>query len=499
MPRRTYEEEMGDLLAGGPSTGGADPYQGLTGGIKPAPNTPLTPMPVLPTPVSPTSPQHSVGFMNPGQPGLPVLPSLGGPHQSINPGVIPFPFPRPGEHLNALAQKAINPEGAAVPVTGTLPSQLESAPMAAGAQPEAPTMAAEKWKAQPSDIHSLFQKYLGRQATAEELSRYSNVDSTYYKKIQAMLAEQGAAQQATPAATPPATETPAGPQNWASMDYRDTNNIRSYFQSRGLSGDVLERVVGTWAQYRSQPWANDTDYFFRRMAAEEELGGGGTGPGGGSEFVDHWGSMLESQVGSYSAAAKERAAALAKLYRERAASLNGPAYNSGDEANMRAQAFDQLERRRQETLKNDRENVYARGFAPTSGLVRDATNQTNQSFEGIRTGIESNMLQAKFDETNRRKDQAMQLEALATEALNGGDLSAIQQLGLPLSLMNTRQQNATQLYGMSNAGNSSSIGHMLQLLQMGQNNQNQNNANGANNANGIGQLIATLIGALGGK
>ena len=102
-----------------------------------------------------------------------------------------------------------------------------------------------------------------------------------------------------------------------------------------------------------------------------------------------------------------RATDFAGTLRSRASDLNKTPYSSGDEAVMRAKAFDQLERRRQQTLQNQRENIYARGFAPTSGLVTDAENRTNDQFEGARTTIESDLLNNAIQEAQRRKDKAV--------------------------------------------------------------------------------------------
>lgn len=283
----------------------------------------------------------------------------------------------------------------------------------------------------------------------------------------------------------------------ASTNWGDPSNIDGFFRSRGITDQTqLDRLRNTWTGYYNQFGSRDPGYFWQRIQQENDLIGGpqnSTFAGSGGEFNDYWGSTLEGLIQQYLGNSTGRATELANTYRARAKELRDqPAYTSQDEAAIQAKAYDQLERRRQETLKNKREQVYARGFAPTSGLVGDAENNVNTQFEQARTGISSDILRAQLDETNRRKDAALQLEALATEALNGGDLSAIQATGLPLQLMDTRQNSALNTFNSSNGGN---IGSILSMLLNSAGNQQQNNQqNSANNWSGIGGLLQLLGG-----
>lgn len=88
-----------------------------------------------------------------------------------------------------------------------------------------------------------------------------------------------------PAPTPTTPTTPTGTYD-ATTDYSDPNNIRGFFQSKGITDPAqLDRLVNTWSTYRQQPaFANDLPYFFQRMSQEDDLtgnhvpaGGGGTG------------------------------------------------------------------------------------------------------------------------------------------------------------------------------------------------------------------------------
>jgi hypothetical protein len=258
--------------------------------------------------------------------------------------------------------------------------------------------------------------------------------------------------------------------------YVDENGWGSHVQLIGSKSDKIRLPDG------------------RVVDAVQAAGAGGQTPqwlveNGGREFDDPWGGALEDLVREYLGDTRQRAEQLAGQYRTRAEELRQPAYTSAEEQAIRARSFDQLERRRQETLKNERERVYARGFAPTSGLVAGAERSTNENFENVRGAIESNLVQSAIDETQRRRDAALQLEALATEALNGGDLGAIQATGLPLTLMNTRQNNALNLYNAT--GNP--LNSIMAILAAGQGQQGVQNQNNQNNMAGLGYLIDLLF------
>lgn len=273
------------------------------------------------------------------------------------------------------------------------------------------------------------------------------------------------------------------------------STITDFFRSRGLTDPAqLERLQRDWMGWWNQWGSRDPEYFWRRIQQEDDLiGGPQNSQFRGNEFIDPWGSTLEQLVSGFLGNSRKRAEELANTYRSRAKELRDtPAYSAQDEAALQAKAYDQLERRRQETLKNKREQVYARGFAPTSGLVTGAENDVNTTFEQARTGIASDILRAQLDETNRRKDAALQLEALATEALNGGDLGAIQATGLPLQLMNTRQNSALNLFNSTNSNNMAQL--LSLILNSAGNNQQNNQNNAANNWSGVGGLLGMLGG-----
>lgn len=292
--------------------------------------------------------------------------------------------------------------------------------------------------------------------------------------------------------------------DWSTQNFAGNPDlVRQYYQSRGVTpaGTSPDYWAGKWNELvqRGQQ-LGQSDYAYQRLqAADEFLPNqdprnspfyyGGAQPGG--EFNDRWGSTLENLVNGYVNNSKQRAEQLAGTYRTRANELRAPAYSNQEDAALQAKAFDQLERRRQETLKNRRESVYLRGFAPTSGIVQGEDKNVNDAFEQARTGISSDLLRAQLSEAEDRRNRATQLEALATEALNGGDLGAIQATGLPLQLMSNRQNAAQQVLNSSNQ--SSQLLSLLLSSALGQQNRNQNNQ--ANNMAGLGQILQVLFGS----
>jgi hypothetical protein len=300
--------------------------------------------------------------------------------------------------------------------------------------------------------------------------------------------------------TAPASKSPAPAQSFGpTTDWSNPETVSAYFASRGVT------PAGTSPSYWANLWTgggkNDPNYFFQRLQNADEFGGAGSGGTGGGEFDDKWGSTLESLVSKFlgksddaAANAKKNAADLADILNKRAADLQQPAFSTGDEAVLRARSSDALEQRRQQTLKNNREQIYLRGFEPTSGIATASDIATNRDFDSARTAIDSNLLQSEMTESQRRKDQATELQALAEQALNGGDTSAIQYyagqlVGAqdPLNLEHSREADA--LAASNPGGASSALSSILSLISSGNGAAaNQGNTNAANASN----LVALL-------
>src|SRR5574343_482078 len=129
--------------------------------------------------------------------------------------------------------------------------------------------------------------------------------------------------------------------------------IKAYGRSRGV--ELTDQQAGYW----TTQWANlmretpnDPSYAQMRLSLANEWTPANERYMAGSEFTDPWGGTLEQLVQSFLGNSRERATNLANTYRSRAKELRDtPAYSAQDEAAIQARAYDQLERRRQETLK----------------------------------------------------------------------------------------------------------------------------------------------------
>ena len=259
-----------------------------------------------------------------------------------------------------------------------------------------------------------------------------------------------------------------------------------------------------------------------------------------TEFTDPWGSQMEGLTSDYirkllsspnrdalnqyvqelvagKSQAKQRAGQFADSLGGRVEQLRGPAFDEQQIAALRTGATDAFERRRQETLKNEREKVYLRGFEPTSGLVQGAEQEVNRNFEQGRTQIEGDLLRSQIDQTTQNQRYADQLEALIQDALTGGDVTALGYSAQVADIENKRQQDdlarqreaigATQnplalianRLGLANSTLSlsspaQSSQSYLQLLNAltGQNAMNSQNSNAQ--WQGIAQLLDVLLG-----
>ncbi len=280
--------------------------------------------------------------------------------------------------------------------------------------------------------------------------------------------------------------------------------------------------------------------------------GGGTGqgggrydpsapyPGGGAEFDDPWGQNLERLTGNRltelgqnaqtpnleqfmkmllekQQTGQDRAGAFANTVRTRAEELRQDPYTDQQADAMRTKAMDQLNRRRQDTLRNRREEVYARGFEPTSGLVRGEEQQVNTGYDDARNQIDSDLLMNSIDEGYRRKNQALDLEGLAQNALRGGDIDTLQMLAqrsqlenqqytqnedrrrealttasLPLNLMDRRSGLAISALNAGQDGQDP-LSSILQLLNYQQQNDALAQQGRNNNMQGFGTLAQVLM------
>lgn len=206
-----------------------------------------------------------------------------------------------------------------------------------------------------------------------------------------------------PAPNPGVPTTYGAQTNWA-----DPNNLRGYFQSRGINDpSQLDRLVGTWTGYHQQFGAKDPNYFWTRIQAENDLIGGpqnspfrsndGTQAGApsSSPFIQKIREMLMRRMGQASQPVTE-----------------------GDptiEASVGAAKL-QGERTNEQTRKALAERLYASG----QGTVD--TNAINQgamaSEERLATGLGTLRAQMMQQEVQRRSQE---LQTLLQQAIASGD------------------------------------------------------------------------------
>lgn len=223
---------------------------------------------------------------------------------------------------------------------------------------------------------------------------------------------------------------------------------------------------------------------------------------------------LMQQLQAQQAVNKQRAGDLASKWGSRVTELQQPLLTQPQVVQQRAMAENNLLGSRDAALANARANQSARGFAPTSGLADDAARQINENASNQQGQIEARLQQGNIGTDEARRNEATQLQGLITQALNGGDATALQEQAQTADLENqlyqTDQQRQTQQLataqipvdltntGFHNASSAISspngaFGSLMPLLQMamtGQNNQfNQANSQ----ASGLSQIIQQLL------
>ncbi len=222
-------------------------------------------------------------------------------------------------------------------------------------------------------------------------------------------------------------------------------------------------------------------------------GGGGTGAGAGTTFndpayqalnalaqsriaalsqpqsfpqLDQLTAMLTAQQAQANANAQTEAGQL----NARATQLQQPLMTDANVVQQHALASNNLIGSRDAAIKNAQASLAARGIAPTSGLALDQANQVNQNYSNQQGNIDAQLQQANITTDENRRNEATQLQQLATQALQGGNVTALQEQAQNADLEN-------QLYGINQ-------NRQLQQLAAAQipvdlTNQAFSNANGA--------------------
>lgn len=155
--------------------------------------------------------------------------------------------------------------------------------------------------------------------------------------------------------------------------------------------------------------------------------------------LDSYMQMLQQQE----ARTRQRAQDFATQLQSRIGQLQQPLLTDANVANQRALASNSLLAQRDATLKNQRERRFAAGFEPTSGLLAGDERSTNESYNNRQASIDAQLQAQQIAGDENRRNQAVNLQGLASQALQGGDLGALQNAAT-LSDLENQQFNLEQ-------------------------------------------------------
>lgn len=389
--------------------------------------------------------------------------------------------------------------------------------------------------------------------TQQEVSQWgNNVDDQYLSKINGTI-NRWWAQQQQGAAAPAGSSTPAAPSLSA------TDFIRQYQQQHpGGAQQGVQPVLDAMKaagytnvapfMYGGNPSHNEISLDgqkFKVLGAEDSPNAywytGGPDGGGSTGFADPaYGQLaglaqqrlaalqnplnfpaLNEYMASLNkdrAVAQQRAQDFAGQLAGRVKQLQAPLLTDANVANQRAMASNALLASRDAALKNTKERRYASGFAPTSGLLAGDERAVDEQYNNRQATIDATLQSQMIQGDEQRRNQATQLQGLMTQALRGGDISALQNqatmsdlenqmfnmdqnrqreilttANVPVDLTNMGFANANSAAG--GAGNG--LGGLMQLLQMANSQQGLQQGQSAQNMQGTAFLVQMIMKALG--
>lgn len=223
---------------------------------------------------------------------------------------------------------------------------------------------------------------------------------------------------------------------------------------------------------------------------------------------------LMQQLQAQQAVNKQRAAALAGQWGTRVTELQQPLLSQPQVVQQRALASNNLLDSRDAAIANAKANQSARGFAPTSGLASDQARQINENATNQQAQIDARLQQGNISTDESRRNEATQLQGLITQALNGGDATALQEQAQMADLENqlyqTDQQRQTQQLataqipveltnqGFNNAQSSisnpnSALAALMPLIQASLGQQSSQFSQANSQASGLSQILQQLI------
>lgn len=228
---------------------------------------------------------------------------------------------------------------------------------------------------------------------------------------------------------------------------------------------------------------------------------------------------LMSQLQAQQAVTKAAGQSLADTYNTRAGQLQQPLLSLPQTTQQQALAENNLLASRDAAIQNVKDSLAARGINPNQpGIGEDQIRQIQQNAGNQEAQIQAQLAQGNIQSDEQRRNEATQLQALANQAVQGGDLQAIQQQAQMADLENqlyqTNQQRQFQALaaqqipvdltnqGYTNASSAltspvSALNALTSLVGGALNPLNNQAFNQANSqASGLSQLIQNALNAL---
>lgn len=224
---------------------------------------------------------------------------------------------------------------------------------------------------------------------------------------------------------------------------------------------------------------------------------------------------LMSQLQGNQAVAKQRAQTFADQLGTRVGQLQQPLLSDANVVQQRALASNATLGQRDALLARSRADLAARGIDPnTSGLAFDRENQIGRNYSDAQANIDARLQQGNIATDENRRNLATNLQGLATQALQGGDLTALNnqsemaQLENKLFNINQGQANQTLSVGqipvdLTNQGFNNSLAAanssqnpltaLLSLAGLGNSQQGLQQAGQNSNMSALAWLMQTLF------
>lgn len=181
-----------------------------------------------------------------------------------------------------------------------------------------------------------------------------------------------------------------------------------------------------------------------------------------------------------------------KYARELIETLRGPVYSASDEAIIKTQAFDNIQREEDATIQQWIELTSQRGLTPSSGPVLDGILKIKNQYRGLRTTVEAQFARDAIAQTRVQRTQVLDTAGQLANSEESRLREALTLAGVPLSLHNDSFARNMQL--LNAAGSPTQyLNTLMQTWQAG-NQQNQIDSNNrAGTAMALLEYLANVL------